>query len=150
MPCVRFRFLRPLATLCLALLLALPAQGGVLEDGEAEQVRQVIVAQLSALALDDADSAFATATPAVQAAVGSAGRFLAMVRGAYPMVVRPQSVTFHKPETDEDEPGTVVQLVEVRDQAGQSWLALFALERQPDASWRISGCEVAENRWLAT
>ena len=24
------------------------------------------------------------------------------------------------------------------------------LERQPDASWRISGCAVSENRWLST
>lgn len=147
----RARILRPLAALVFLLLAAsgLSAQAAPLADEEADQVRQVFVAQLSALALDDADSAFATATPAVQAAVGSAGRFLAMVRGAYPMVVRPAAVTFHKPDRDEDD-GEVVQLVEIRDQAGQSWLAVFALERQPDASWRISGCAVAENRWLAT
>ena len=33
------------------------------------------------------------------------------------------------------------------DSDSKTWLALFAMERQPDNSWRISGCLVAENRW---
>jgi hypothetical protein len=41
----------------------------------------------------------------------------------------------------------VLQLVEIRDDESKSWLALFALEWQPDATWRISGCIVAENQW---
>jgi hypothetical protein len=68
-----------------------------------------------------------------------------MVRGAYPMVYRPVSVTFHK-ATRESE-GSVLQLVEIRDADAKSWLAVFALEQQPDSSWQISGCVVAENRW---
>lgn len=117
-----------------------------LSDMEADAVRQVIVAQLQAFAEDDADSAFATATPAVREAIGNPGRFLAMVRGAYPMVYRPAAVAFLKPE---EESGTVMQLVQITDDDDKSWLALFALERQPDASWRISGCIVTENRWRA-
>jgi hypothetical protein len=119
---------------------------GPLPESEAQKVQGVIVAQLEAFAQDDAESAFQTATPAVREAIGSSGRFLALVRGAYPMVYRPVSVTFHKPEEDE---GSVLQLVEITDSNAKSWLALFALERQPDASWRISGCVVAENKWQA-
>ena len=62
------------------------------------------------------------------------------------MVYRPASVTFHKPRQDAS---GVLQLVEITDADAKSWLALFALERQPDASWRISGCVVAANRWLS-
>ncbi len=113
-------------------------------DADAQKVQGVIVAQLAAFAQDDADGAFQTATPSVREAIGSSGRFLALVRGAYPMVYRPASVTFHKPEQDD---GTVLQLVEITDTDAKSWLALFALELQADASWRISGCVVAENRW---
>jgi hypothetical protein len=40
-----------------------------------------------------------------------------------------------------------LQLVEIKDRPSKFWLALFALERQPDATWRISGCIVAENHW---
>jgi hypothetical protein len=122
----------------------LRASAAPLDEPEATKVREVIVAQLSALALDDADKAFETATPAVRAAIGSSNRFLAMVRGAYPMVYRPASVQFHKPE---EEDGSVLQLVEIRDGDDKSWLALFALEQQPDKTWRISGCVVAENHW---
>lgn len=119
---------------------------GPLPEAEAKKIQGVIVAQFTAFAADDAESAFQTATPAVREAIGNSGRFLAMVRGAYPMVYRPSSVTFHKPQEDE---GSVLQLVEITDSNAKSWLALFALERQPDATWRISGCAVAENKWQA-
>jgi len=62
-------------------------------------------------------------------------------------VYRSESVTFQKAEQDE---GTVLQLVEIKDRQSKSWLALFALELQPDATWRISGCAVAENHWRST
>jgi hypothetical protein len=132
------------AAMAMAAPAGMDALAGTLTEPDAQKVQSVIIAQLDAFAQDDADSAFATATPAVREAIGNSGRFLAMVRGAYPMVYRPASVTFHKPEEDE---GTVLQLVEIKDTNEKSWLALFALEKQPDASWRISGCVVAENRW---
>jgi len=137
-----------MAALALAAVgLHMRAAAETVPDPEAQKVREVIVAQLSALALDDADKAFETATPEVRAAIGSSNRFLAMVRGAYPMVYRPASVSFHKPEQED---GGVLQLVEIKDDDDKSWLALFALERQPDQSWRISGCVVAENHWQTT
>jgi hypothetical protein len=120
------------------------AMANPLPELEAAKVREVIVAQIAALQEDDADRAFQTATPEVQQSIGSSGRFLAMVRGAYPMVYRPSSVSFHKPEEEE---GSVLQMVEIKDDDDKSWLALFALELQPDRSWRISGCLVSENPW---
>ena len=121
-----------------------PALATLLPDDEAQKIQGVIVAQLAAFADDDADSAFQTATPAVREAIGASGLFLALVRSAYPMVYRPASVTFHKPEQGDVR---VLQLVEIKDADDKSWLALFAMEKQPDASWRISGCVVAESRW---
>ena len=123
---------------------AIKANAGTLSEDETQKVQHIIAVQFEAFADDDADSAFQTATPAVREAIGNPGRFLALVRGAYPMVYRPESVRFHKPEADD---GSVLQLVEIVDKDNKSWLALFALEQQPDASWRISGCVVAENRW---
>ena len=138
------RFLALIAMALAALSFQVRAIAGPLDQTDADKVREVIVAQLSALALDDADKAFETATPEVRAAIGSSNRFLAMVRGAYPMVYRPSSVNFHKPQ---EEDGSALQLVEIKDGEDKSWLALFALERQPDSTWRISGCVVAENHW---
>ncbi|MDB5945637.1 MAG: hypothetical protein JWQ33_663 [Ramlibacter sp.] len=139
--------IRLLLTLALGVTAAsISAVAAPLSQIEESAVRQVIVAQLNAFAEDDADSAFATATPGVREAIGEPGRFLAMVRGAYPMVYRPAAVTFLKPQ---EESGGVMQMVQITDDNDKSWLVLFALERQPDASWRISGCVVAENRWRA-
>lgn len=140
------RFLMLIAVAFAASTMQLQAHAAPMAQEEAEKIRGVIVAQLEAFKDDDADTAFETATPAVREAIGNSNRFLAMVRGAYPMVYRPSSVSFHKPEL---ESGTVLQLVEITDGEAKSWLALFALEQQPDMSWRISGCIVQENPWKA-
>jgi len=116
-------------------------------EEEAQRVRSIIVTQLQAFADDDADRAFEATTPGVREAIGSAGHFLALVRGAYPMIYHPASIKFMQPELRGN---AVLQLAEIVDGEGKSWLALFALEQQPDASWRISGCVVAENRWSPT
>lgn len=138
---------------CVVLAIAFAASGALkavaapLSEADTRMVQGVISAQFEAFAQDDAERAFDTATPQVRQAIGSSGRFLAMVRGAYPMVYRPATVTFYKAEIEQ---GSVLQLVEIRDEDAKSWLALFALEQQPDATWRISGCVVAENRWRST
>ena len=138
-------FLRFAFVLATALAAATgPVSATPLDALEADAVRQVVIAQLQAFAEDDADSAFATATPGVREAIGNPLRFLAMVRGAYPMVYRPATVAFLKPDEDA---GTVLQMVQITDDDDKSWIAMFALERQPDATWRISGCAVAANPW---
>lgn len=137
---MRFAFLVALAFAAASMR----SNASPLNDTEASAVRQVVFAQIQAFADDDADSAFATATPGVREAIGNPIRFMAMVRGAYPMVYRPATFAFLKPEEDD---GTVLQMVTITDGDDKSWIALFALERQPDSTWRISGCAVAENPW---
>lgn len=146
-------FVRFLALLTVAVALIGVHRGvraDTLSDVETQQVQAVVAQQFSAFAMDDADRAFETATPAVRETFGNAGLFLAVVRGMYPMVYQAGQVNFHKPLKEED---TAVQLVEIRSADGgpeaKSWLAIFALERQPDNSWRISNCVVAENHWQA-
>jgi hypothetical protein len=36
----------------------------------------------------------------------------------------------------------VVQPVEVIDRTGNVWLAYYGMQRQPDGSWRTSGCHL--------
>lgn len=136
-----------LMAIAIAATTAIQTHAGGLSKEEARGVERVVMAQLVAFASDDAATAFATTTPAVRKAIGDAGRFAALVQSAYPMVYRPATVVFHKPQAKGD---TVIQLVEITDQRMKSWIAMFALERQPDRSWAISGCVVAENHWLST
>ena len=40
----------------------------------------------------------------------------------------------------------MIQRVQMTDAAGNSWLAIYSLERQKDKQWRITGCAVIENK----
>ena len=62
-----------------------------------------------------------------------------MVRAQYPVVYRPQSVQFEKPEVVE---GEFIQPVRMIDTAGRAWIALYPMQRQADGSWRINGCQL--------
>jgi hypothetical protein len=83
----------------------------------------------------------------VRKSVGNAGRFLALVRGNYPMVYHAAGLGFLPPALQK---GQVLQVVTLRDRDDRTWLALFSLERQPDNTWRIGSCIVAENDWRTT
>lgn len=142
-----FGWLLAVASLAAALLGAVSAaQAADLSRRDAADVRAVVQAQLDALALDDADRAFSFASPGIREMMGNAQNFLAMVRTGYPVVHRPASVAFLKPEFQGAE---VVQAVQMTDAKGVAWLAVYNLQRQPDKSWRISGCVVVPNEGRA-
>jgi hypothetical protein len=127
--------------------LQLKARADTLTGPDVQQVQAVVMAQLKAFSDEDADGAFAAATPEVRKSVGDSGRFLALVRGNYPMVYHPAGFAFLKPQVEKDQ---VLQAVALRDADDKTWIALFTLERQPDNSWRIGACIVAENDWRST
>jgi hypothetical protein len=130
-----------------AVSLQMKARAESLTASDVQQVQAVVMAQFKAFSEEDADAAFATATPEVRKSVGDPRRFMALVRGNYPMVYRPAGFGFLAPAVDKDH---VVQLVAIRDGDDKTWLALYTLERQPDNTWRIGGCIVAENDWRST
>lgn len=123
------------------------ARADTLAGSQAQQVQAVVLAQLKAFSEDDAEAAFATATPEVRKTVGDPRRFMALVRGNYPMVYQPAGFGFLSAQADS---GKVLQAVALRDRDGKTWLALYSLERQPDDTWRIGGCIVAANDWRST
>jgi hypothetical protein len=110
---------------------------------DAKAVRQVVEAQLAALAVNDAVKAFSYAAPNVREAVGSPEGFLAMVQRGYPVVYRPATVAFLKANGKDDD---VIQRVQMVDAEGESWLAIYSLQRQKNRTWRITGCSVVENK----
>jgi hypothetical protein len=118
---------------------AFAAQAAPLADPDAKTVRGIVQAQLAAFAADDAEKALALAVPGVRTQFASPDRFLAMVRAHYPMVHRPRSVTYLKPDSD----GTMVfQPLRIADAAGGRWLVTYLLQQQTDRQWRISACLV--------
>ena len=136
---------KALSALIFFVLLAclLPVRAEQLTALDQKNIRSVVEGQMAAFANDDANKAFSYAAPNVRQAVGSAARFMTMVRRDYPMVYRPASSTFLQPESLS---GEVLQRVHLTDASGNSWLAIYSLEHQKDKSWRITGCSVQENK----
>lgn len=125
-------------TIALAILLfAIPAAARA-GDTDADSVRSVISRQIDAFRKDDGEGAYGFAAPGIKRLFPSADAFMAMVRMGYPQVYRPQSFDFGPLKQQED--GDVLQDVRIVDAAGEFWTAVYALERQPDGSWLISGC----------
>lgn len=135
----------------LALCLALGAASAVdvksLSPADAQAIRAVVQAQLDAFARDDAPRAFSFAAPGIRQMFGTAENFLAMVRGSYPVVHRPASVAFLKPERQGAE---IVLAAQMTDAQGTLWLAVYSMQRQPDKRWLISGCTVVPNEGRAS
>ncbi|AYQ28907.1 MULTISPECIES: DUF4864 domain-containing protein [unclassified Polaromonas] len=125
------------------LCMAMAASAAPLTAADEKNVRAVVQSQLDALAKDDAAKAFSFAAPNVRKAVGTADAFIAMVRRDYPVVYRPASVAFLKPEGKD---GQVIQRVQMSDAQGTSWLAVYSLQQQGNKAWRITGCMVVENK----
>ena len=130
-----------------AFFMLTPAQAALLTPAEEISIRAVVEGQLAALAKDDAVKAFSFAAPNVRQSVGTAPRFLALVRSSYPALYRPVSVAFLKPEAHH---GQALQRVQVTDASGNAWLAAYSVQRQKDNTWRITGCSVVANKaWMA-
>jgi len=125
--------------IALAAVIALPAAAEPVSTSDTKAVRGVVEAQLAAFAADDAKRAFSYAAPAIREMFGTPERFVAMVRAGYPVVYRPATINFLVPVWLD---GKLVQGVHLTDADGTLWLAIYRLERQPDKSWRISGCDV--------
>ena len=100
-------------------------------------IRQTIAGQIEAFKANDADLAFSFATPVIQNRFGDASRFVAMVKRGYMPVYRPRQFEF----TDLlDVRGKPTQRLVVIGPDNDVFSAYYLMERQPDGSWRISGC----------
>lgn len=124
--------------LFLSLIVAPPAAAQeAVPAGDAGAIRQVIQAQLDAFRQDDWQTAFGFAAPSIQAKFVSPEIFSRMVRGGYQPVYRPRGVEFREITASQFGP---TQEVYVVGPDGLSYLAYYTMERQPDGTWRISGC----------
>jgi hypothetical protein len=136
---IQRRFARVLIFFSFALLGLARAQAEPVSAEDSKAVRAVIEAQLGAFAADDAKRAFSYASPSIREMFKTPDRFMEMVRTGYPVIYRSTAVIFLNPLWIE---GQLVEGVQLTDADGSLWLATYRLERQPDRSWRISGCDV--------
>jgi len=124
----------------LVLALGGPAAAGAdeaLDEADRQAIRSVIEAQLAAFQADDGASAFGFASPSIQQMFGDPATFLAMVRTGYMPVYRPREVRFQRLILYQGEP---VQLVLLVGPDLEVVTAYYAMQKQPDGTWRINGC----------
>lgn len=126
--------LRLVCALLLLIAGALPVQA---EESPRAAAERVIRAQMQAFQADDAGRAFSFASPDLQQKFGSAATFMDMVKTGYAPVYRPKAVEFRDWV---ESPSGPEQQVFVIGPDGRGYIAHYMMERQPDGSWRISGC----------
>jgi hypothetical protein len=99
----------------------------------------VISAQEQAFGRDDAVTAYSYAAPAIRERFPGADTFMSMVRNAYTPVYRHRSFEFGETRIEGD---WIAQRVHIVDANGEMWEALYTLEREPDGSFKITGCSL--------
>lgn len=127
----------------LALLAALlPLRAQSVSDAEAAEFQRIITSQLNAFSADDGVAAYGFAAPNIQRLFPTPEVFMSMVQKGYAPVYRRQSYAFGR--IGNEMGGQPTQHVTIIDANGKAWTALYAMERQPDGSWKISGCSLVE------
>ena len=112
-----------------------------LEPGPADRlaILGTIRAQLDAFQADDGTRAFTYATPQLRQLFRTPENFMAMVRGGYRAVYRPQSVEFLDARIVNGKIGQAVRFV---GPDGRAVIAIYTMEQQADGSWRIAAVQL--------
>ena len=110
-------------------------------------IRKVIQAQIDAFRQDKDELAFSYAAPGIREQFKTAENFMRMVKTGYPAVYRPASVAFVNTSVED---GVPVQAVQFTDGAGAVWIGIYTMQRQPDKSWKVSGCVLVPGKAVST
>lgn len=119
----------------LAVWLALAGAPERARADDGSDIRAVIALQIAAFQNDDAEAAFAHASPTIQRLFGNPVNFGRMVERGYPMIWRPGDVSFLGLR---NERGRLLQRVMVRDGAGALFVFDYEMVASPEG-WRING-----------
>ena len=103
------------------------------------QIQEIIGAQLKAFHSKDAEKAFSYASPSIQDKFRTPTRFLSMVRKFWPEVYNARRAELLQLA---EVKGVWIQGVIISDDLGETWLAQYPMELQPDGNWLINGCVV--------
>lgn len=119
----------------------IPTKPAELATEDVAAIRNMIIGQIDAFRKDDAEKAFSFAAPKIREIFRTPEVFLHMVRKSYKSVYRPRTYEFR---TIQSIDGKVVQPLIVVGPSGITETALYIMEIQPDGSWRIGACIMAQ------
>jgi hypothetical protein len=134
--------LRSILAVVLLAFMSVTAFAQSISETEKTEFQRIIAAQISAFRADDGPTAYSFAAPVVRNIFPTPEIFMSMVKRGYPQVYRPQSFNFT--EALIDPMGRPAQKMLVVGPDGKTYEALYSMEKQPDGTWRISGCTLLE------
>jgi len=100
------------------------------------EARAIIERQLDAFKRNDADSAFALASPGLKETYSNPHNFMESVRSGETPFFKRRMTEYHDFVTSGDDAAQSVVLV---DDDSYVWTVVYKLSRQPDGSWLIDG-----------
>ena len=134
--------LRSVFMIVLLAFMSVAALAQSISETEKTEFQRIIAAQISAFRAGDGTTAYSFAAPVVRNIFPTPEIFMSMVKRGYSPVYRPQSFNFT--EALIDPMGRPVQKMLVVGPDGKTYEALYSMEKQPDGTWRISGCTLLE------
>ncbi len=134
--------LRSILAIVLWGFMSLASMADSISAADKAEFQRIITAQITAFKADDGPAAYDFAAPVVRNIFPTPEIFMTMVKQGYPQVYRPQSFNFT--EALIDPMGRPAQKMTVVGPDGKSYIALYSMEKQPDGTWRISGCTLLE------
>ena len=134
--------LRSVLMIALLAFMSVAAFAQSISETEKSEFQRIITAQISAFRADDGPTAYSFAAPVVRNIFPTPEIFMSMVKRGYSPVYRPQSFNFT--EALIDPLGRPAQKMLVVGPDGKTYEALYSMEKQPDGTWRISGCTLLE------
>ena len=130
-----------LSTMAVFVILMAPGKAQGLSQTDRQAIASVIESQLDAFRRDDGVAAFAHASPTIRDMFGTPDIFMDMVRQGYAPVYRPQHYEFRSLDDSTAVPTQDVYLI---GPDGGPVIARYTMQRQPDGSWRIAGCQLLD------
>jgi Domain of unknown function (DUF4864) len=112
------------------------------EDPDQAEVQAVISSQLQAFQKDDGEGAYSFAAPIVKSVFPDVTTFMAMVKRGYEPIYKNAKYAFGSLVIDSL--GRPAQHVVITAENGKRYEAVYAMQRQPDGSWKIAGVQMLE------
>lgn len=126
----------------IAILFAWPAHADSISESDKSAFREIVTAQLEAIKADNGEAAYTYAAPIIKGIFPNAETFMAMVKRGYEPVYRNNG--YKMGAASLDSLGRPALHVTITATDGKRYEAVYAMERQPDGTWKIAGCTLAE------
>ncbi len=112
------------------------------ESADQQAFQTVISGQLEAFKKDDYQTAYSFAAPIVKGIFPNVDTFMEMVKRGYGPIYKNSKYVFTELKTDTL--GRPAQHVIITASDGKRYEAVYAMQQQPDGSWKIAGVQMLE------